>query len=266
MAVQPKISYSYSPQCSVADCLIQVDDYLTYFQPSFVLISSLMFLMLRVPPVIKIDPSCVASLRFLCVISKRPRRHLCLTHQHLRPTALLTRNVLERLFCRSALGILVGNSLGGYTLLSIARLYASLHPNPLPPPSTIRRRLLIAHHSSFLIHIFTIFEMSQPSSLSSTFRILFDAALQDYKDKTRDTLTDHPIAKQLETCESVDSIAAILQEQAQSFREFRESDGKLMKVLNSSIDVLCAPSISSALNEAIGLVVRWKVCAIVPCS
>ena len=96
--------------------------------------------------------------------------------------------------------------------------------------------------------------MSQPST-SSTFRMLFDAALQDYKDKTGNILTDHPIARQLEACESVNSITAILREQAQSFREFRENDGKLMKALSSSVDVLCAPSISSALNEAIGLVV-----------
>jgi hypothetical protein len=100
--------------------------------------------------------------------------------------------------------------------------------------------------------------MSQPSSSSSTFRILFDAALQDYKDKAGNTLTDHPIAKQLETCESVSSITTILQEQARRFREFRENDGTLVKALNSSVDVLCAPSISSALNEAIGLVVRRK--------
>ena len=90
----------------------------------------------------------------------------------------------------------------------------------------------------------------------SSFRILFDVALQDYKDKTGNTLTDHPVAKQLETCDSVNSITAILQEQARSLREFRENDGELMKALNSSIDVLCAPSIRSALNEAIGLVVR----------
>jgi hypothetical protein len=98
--------------------------------------------------------------------------------------------------------------------------------------------------------------MSQPSSLSYTFRVLFDAALQDYRDKTGNALIDHPIAKQLETCESVDSITAVLQEQARSFREFRENDGRLMKALSSSVDILCAPSISSALNEAIGLIVR----------
>jgi hypothetical protein len=103
--------------------------------------------------------------------------------------------------------------------------------------------------------------MSQPS-----FRILFDAALQDYKDKTGNTLTDHPIAKQLETCESVDTITTILQEQARGFREFRGNDGRLMKALNSSVDILCAPSISSALNVAIGLVVRRKSFIGVPCS
>ena len=96
--------------------------------------------------------------------------------------------------------------------------------------------------------------MSQPS----TFRILFDAALQNYKDNTGNTLTNHPIAKQLETCESVNSITAILQEQARSFREFRENEGRLMKALSSSVEVLCAPSISSALYEAAGIVVRCK--------
>jgi hypothetical protein len=100
--------------------------------------------------------------------------------------------------------------------------------------------------------------MNQPSSLSSTFPFLFDAALQDYNKKTKNTLIDHPIAKQLEACESVNSITAILQEQARSVCEFRENDGTLMKALNSLVDVLCAPSISSALNEAIGLVVRRK--------
>jgi hypothetical protein len=135
----------------------------------------------------------------------------------------------------------------------MARLCAS----PPPPFTTTiyHPSLLTADSSSLLSHIPSVFEMSQPFS-SSTFRILFDAALQDYKDKTGNTLSDHPIARQLEACESVISVVAILQEQARSFREFRENDGRLMKALNSSVDVLCAPSISSALNEAIGLVVR----------
>ena len=107
--------------------------------------------------------------------------------------------------------------------------------------------------------------MSQ-SSESSTFQALFNTALQDYKDKTGTSVIDHPIAKQLETCQSVSSITTILQEQAQSFREFRDDDGKLKKALNSSVDILCAPSISSALNMAIGLVVRRKASMNVSCS
>jgi hypothetical protein len=95
-------------------------------------------------------------------------------------------------------------------------------------------------------------------SRSSSSSTLFNTALQDYKDKTGTSLIDHPIVKQLETCESVSSVTSVLQEQARSFREFRENEGKLMKALNSSVDVLCAPSISSALNETIGLVVRLK--------
>jgi hypothetical protein len=98
--------------------------------------------------------------------------------------------------------------------------------------------------------------MSQSSS--STFQALFNAALQDYKDETGSSLIDHPIAKQLESCESVSSVTSILQEQAQTFREFRENDGRLVKALNSSVDALCAPSISSALNVAIGFVVCVK--------
>jgi hypothetical protein len=178
---------------------------------------------------------------------------------------MLERLVRRRAIHLPALSILVGNSLGDYMLLSMARLcafpHSTLYHHHLP--STCR--LLTAYRSSFLIHISSIFDMSQPSS-STTLQALFDAALQDYKDKTGNTLIDHPIAKQLETCESVNSITTILQEQARSFREFRENDGKLMKALNSSVDVLCVPSISSALNEAIGLVVRQKAFTSVPCS
>jgi len=140
----------------------------------------------------------------------------------------------------------------------MARLCASPHSALYHHHLPSACRLLTTHSSSLPSHISSIFDMSQPSSSSSTFRILFDAALQDYRDKTGNILTDHPIAKQLETCESIDSITATLQEQAWSFREFTENDGRLMKALNSSVDILCTPSISSALNGAIGLVVRRK--------
>jgi hypothetical protein len=80
---------------------------------------------------------------------------------------------------------------------------------------------------------------------------LFNAALQDYQERTGDSLVDHPFAEQLESCHSADSIIAILQEQAQIFRDFRRDDGKLLKSLRISVNILYALPITA---EGTGLV------------
>ena len=95
------------------------------------------------------------------------------------------------------------------------------------------------------------------SSEPSTFLALFNAALQDYKDKTGNSLVDHPFARQLEECDSVESVSTILEEQARVFREFRDH-GKLISSLKRLADVLCSPFINNVLGESIGLVVRPK--------
>ena len=108
--------------------------------------------------------------------------------------------------------------------------------------------------------------MSQPSSSSSSsFQGLFNAALQDYENQTKTKLVQHPLAKKLEACDSVDSITAILQEQAQIFGGFRGDDGKIMKSLRSSVDVLYTLSNSTILGEAIGLVVHTTILTAVSC-
>jgi predicted nucleic acid-binding Zn ribbon protein len=106
--------------------------------------------------------------------------------------------------------------------------------------------------------------MSQPSSSESSFQVLFNTALQEYENQTGTNLVDHPFAKQLEECDSVDSVVIILQEQSQSFREFR-GDGRLMKSLVCSVDVLYTMSTNTALGEGIGLV-RPKALIGVRCS
>jgi hypothetical protein len=92
--------------------------------------------------------------------------------------------------------------------------------------------------------------MSQPSA-STSFQDLFDAALRDYQNQTGISLADHTFARQLEACNSVDSVTAILQEHA---REFRGDDGKIMKPLKSSVDVLYTLSNSTVLGQGIDLV------------
>jgi hypothetical protein len=106
--------------------------------------------------------------------------------------------------------------------------------------------------------------MSQSSS-SSTFQALFNAALRDYELQTGIGLVDHPFAKQLQECDSVNSINSILEEQAKVFRELRGDDGKLMKSLKCSVDILYTLSISTVLGEGIGLV-RLKLIIGVHCA
>ena len=113
-------------------------------------------------------------------------------------------------------------------------------------------RLLTADHSSPFSHISSVSDMSQPSS--SSFQDFFNAALQDYKNQTGTKLDDHFLAKKLETCNSVESITTIIQEHAKKFRDFRGDDGKLMKSLKFSVDVLYSLSISTVLGGGVGLV------------
>jgi hypothetical protein len=69
--------------------------------------------------------------------------------------------------------------------------------------------------------------MSTPSEFSS-FQTLFQAACKEYGDRTGTNYAEHPLAVQLQTCDSFDSLIALLQGQARGFREFRGSEGKVV--------------------------------------
>jgi len=91
-------------------------------------------------------------------------------------------------------------------------------------------------------------------SQSSRFRVLFESALQDYQNQTGTTLPNHPLAEKLQNCNSVESVTALLQEQARAFTEFRGGDDRIMKSLKSVVSVLYTLSASTTLGGAIGLV------------
>ena len=92
-------------------------------------------------------------------------------------------------------------------------------------------------------------------SQSSRFRVIFESALQDYQRQTGTALASHPLAEKLQNCDSVESVTAVLQDQARVFSEFRGNDGRITKSLNSIVAVLYTLSASIA---TIGLV-RQKV-------
>jgi len=91
-------------------------------------------------------------------------------------------------------------------------------------------------------------------SPSTSFLLLYNSALQDYTTQTGTNLVDHPFTKQLEKCESVDSISSLLQENVRRFREFRREDGKITKSLKCAIHVLHTLSTGTVLGDIVGLV------------
>jgi hypothetical protein len=67
-------------------------------------------------------------------------------------------------------------------------------------------------------------------------------------------LADHPLAGKLKSCDSVESVTAMLQEQAQGFSNIQGGDRKIMELLVRIASALHALSASAALGEVIDLV------------
>ena len=98
--------------------------------------------------------------------------------------------------------------------------------------------------------------MSDQSELSP-FHSLFESSLHDYENQTGIplalALANHPLAEQLQKCQSLESVTTLLQEQARAFSEFRESD-KIMKSLTSLVSALSRVSATATLGHDIGMV------------
>ena len=90
-----------------------------------------------------------------------------------------------------------------------------------------------------------------PSS-SSNFQLFFDNALKAYEKHTKKDLLTHPLAAQLQSCDSPTAILAVLQQQVQKLNQSRTSREKLTKWLDPTVNVLFA--FSGALGEGVGLV------------
>ncbi|KAN0136189.1 hypothetical protein V8E53_006049 [Lactarius tabidus] len=93
--------------------------------------------------------------------------------------------------------------------------------------------------------------MQTVSSSSSNFNIIFEKALKEYKKKTRQHLTAHPLATQLDKCDSPAAILAILQDQVDQFDQSQSRDERLQRWLSPTINVLVA--FTEMLGEGISL-------------
>jgi hypothetical protein len=88
---------------------------------------------------------------------------------------------------------------------------------------------------------------------SSRLQGLFETALHYYEKQTGIALAEHPLAGQLQDCDSVDSFTVVLHKQTQALNEFRGRD-KIMKPFKNALSVLYKLSAIANLGQDFGLV------------
>jgi len=93
-----------------------------------------------------------------------------------------------------------------------------------------------------------------PSTSTSTpnFQSVLNAALEKYENKTKNRLLTHPLATQLQSCNSPAEILSVLEGLVQRFDQRRTRDDRLRNWLNPTVNVLYA--LSATLGGGVGLV------------
>ena len=92
---------------------------------------------------------------------------------------------------------------------------------------------------------------SAPSS-SSRFQAIFEAAIKSYQKQTKKDLIAHPLASQLQDCDSTNAILAIIQDQIREFDKLHSGDERLTKWLGPTVNVLNA--FSATISGGVSLV------------
>jgi len=85
---------------------------------------------------------------------------------------------------------------------------------------------------------------------SASFQRLLESALLRYEKKTGVTLSKHPLALQLQSCNSVEDFNKLLQDKAKDLRE-RERITRSMKTI---VSILTPLSSLASLPDAVGMV------------
>ena len=90
------------------------------------------------------------------------------------------------------------------------------------------------------------------ASSESPFEAIFHAALKSYRKQTKQDLLTHPLATQLQSCESTTAILVILQDQVREFEKNSDGDERLTKWLGPTVNVINA--FSAAVSGGVSLV------------
>ena len=92
---------------------------------------------------------------------------------------------------------------------------------------------------------------------STSFHSIISNALETYEKRTKKNLLSHPLAEQLQTCNSPDAILLVLQQQVQEIHQSQSGDEMLTKYLGPTVKVLY--TFTKVLGEGVG-VVCFKTC------
>ncbi|KAI9442916.1 hypothetical protein H4582DRAFT_1141827 [Lactarius indigo] len=93
---------------------------------------------------------------------------------------------------------------------------------------------------------------NKTTTSSSNFRTVFVSALREYEKKTKIDLHTHPLATQLQPCQSSTDILAVLRDKVNEFNQSRSHNERLSSWLGPTINVLYA--FSATLGEGVGLI------------
>ncbi|SRR5216683_799716 len=95
-----------------------------------------------------------------------------------------------------------------------------------------------------------------PTATSSpNFQLIFNNALKAYEKRTKNDLVAHPLAAQLQACDSPSAILGVLQQQVEDLNQSRSTDEiyeRWTKWLDPTVNVLFA--LSATLGEGVSLV------------
>ncbi|KAN0141591.1 hypothetical protein V8E53_000053 [Lactarius tabidus] len=96
------------------------------------------------------------------------------------------------------------------------------------------------------------FPANPTPSTSSKFQAIFSAAVKAYEKRTKKDLLAHPLASQLQACDSPTSILAVLRGQVDNLDQARKSDERLTKWLGPTVNVLL--TFSATIGGGVSLV------------
>ena len=105
--------------------------------------------------------------------------------------------------------------------------------------------------------ILTIMSQTHPttassSSSSSDLQLMINTALNKYKKRTKKDLREHPLAAQLQSCDSPSAIILVLQQQLQGLDQSWSADERWTKWMDPTVNVLY--TFSSVLGSGVSMV------------